>query len=316
MTYPLNLLTRKVGGRKFCPVAAKSATGTGTPEMYKRIGASNQRLFLRPCFRADVNNSLSMGLCGADFGQAGFLYASSSKPRIAPPYSDWNQNGGEFNPKYKASIMSNITILASTIRIIDGKYSLNDLHTAAGGAAKHQPNRFLRLEQTQELIAEIKSSYPDMGSEPVKTTNGGANKGTYVCKELVYAYAMWVSPKFNLAVIRAFDSLQASSSPALAAKTTVPRLAAPKTTIITTIEAGCAPVTRTVYGDVAVMPESTAVALLDEVSGAMQFMADAYNRLDAVRVAVAEASGVVFDADGSAKRRADAAREFLRNWGG
>ena len=209
--------------------------------------------------------------------------------------------------------MSNITILGSAVRQFNNLYSLNDLHAAAGGESNNQPAFFLRTAQTKKLIAEITSA--NMQSAPVVTATSGENKGTYVCKPLVYAYAMWVSAKFHLAVINAFDALQASSSPAPAAKTTVPRLAAPKTTIITTIEAGCAPVTRTVYGDVAVMPESTAVALLDEVSGAMQFMADAYNRLDAVRVAVTEASGVVFDADGSAKRRADAAREFLRNWG-
>lgn len=103
--------------------------------------------------------------------------------------------------------MTDLTLGTSAIRQLDGLYSLNDLHAAAGGEAKNQPALFMRNDQTQALIAEIHSTDSQSAS---KTINGGPNRGTYVCRELVYAYAMWISPKFNLQVIRAFDALHAA----------------------------------------------------------------------------------------------------------
>ncbi len=41
----------------------------------------------------------------------------------------------------------------------------------------------------------------------VNVINGGNNRGTYVIKKLVYAYAMWISPTFNLHVIEAYETL-------------------------------------------------------------------------------------------------------------
>ncbi len=109
-----------------------------------------------------------------------------------------------------------LTVLNTEIRIHDGLYSLNDLHRAAGGEKKHEPHRWLRNDQTKALIEEIECS-PDLGITPVKVIKGnradGAPQGTYACKELVYAYAMWISAKFHLHVIRAFDALVSGEQP-------------------------------------------------------------------------------------------------------
>lgn len=96
-------------------------------------------------------------------------------------------------------------IVANTqvTRDAQGLFSLNDLHRAGGGEQRHRPKYWLENQQTQELVQEIGKG----GNPPLATRRGGKSPGTYVCKELVYAYAMWISPKFHLAVIRAYDAM-------------------------------------------------------------------------------------------------------------
>ncbi|MGF2683428.1 KilA-N domain-containing protein [Acinetobacter johnsonii] len=93
----------------------------------------------------------------------------------------------------------------------DGRYCLNDLHKASGGDKKHQPAYFIRNQQTKDLIAEIENPFngasANLQMPAVGKLNDGKNNGTYVVKELVYSYAMWISAKFHLMVIRAYDSL-------------------------------------------------------------------------------------------------------------
>ena len=119
-----------------------------------------------------------------------------------------------------ANLTPTLFIDDNPIRVIDGLYSLNDLHKASGALKKHQPANFMRLDSTQELIFEINQdsythSNPNLSSSDMRSLNKafitilgkGKEQGVYVCKELVYAYAMWISAKFNLLVIRTFDGL-------------------------------------------------------------------------------------------------------------
>jgi len=89
------------------------------------------------------------------------------------------------------------------------QYCINDLHKAAGALSKDQPSKFLLLDSTKELVDEINKDRNLVleQNQAVKVINGGSQQGTYVAKELVYAYAMWISPKFSLQVIRAYDAL-------------------------------------------------------------------------------------------------------------
>ena len=102
--------------------------------------------------------------------------------------------------------MSNLAILKTSIRSYGNLYSLNDLHKASGNAEKHRPSLFVRLDTTQDLISEIQKEVKS-ADLIFKTTGGRGMRGTYACEELVIAYAMWISPKFHLIVLRAFLNL-------------------------------------------------------------------------------------------------------------
>ena len=99
------------------------------------------------------------------------------------------------------------TIAETVINMVDGLYSLNDLHKASGNIEKHQPAFFIRNQEVTELAKEIMQSANLQSDQVIRKVNGGHNRGTYACKEIVYRYAMWISPKLALIVIRAFDAM-------------------------------------------------------------------------------------------------------------
>jgi hypothetical protein len=112
------------------------------------------------------------------------------------------------NMKPQNLVISGITIKQDS----NSYYRLNDLHKASGGEARHQPARWVAIQQTQELILELTNeSVTDIQVtqqiQPLMVKQGGSNQGTYVCRELVLAYATWVSAKFHLHVIRAYDAV-------------------------------------------------------------------------------------------------------------
>lgn len=65
-----------------------------------------------------------------------------------------------------------------------GRFCLNDLHKASGGAKKDQPANFTSKQVAQDLVEELYSL--DSRITPI-VTQRGINGGTYVVKELVYA---------------------------------------------------------------------------------------------------------------------------------
>ena len=108
--------------------------------------------------------------------------------------------------------MSNLAILNTSIRSHENLFSLNDLHQASGGKSKHQPSFFIRLDTTKDLVAEIEKDSETKALKTIRGTQGG----TYACEELVIAYAMWISPKFHLIVLRAFLAMHRNQPQQLA----------------------------------------------------------------------------------------------------
>ena len=85
----------------------------------------------------------------------------------------------------------------------NGLYSINDLHRASGGLAKHRPENWYRLQATINLISFLESQLINQqNGKVIETVSGkdvgsqeknpcipiGDIQGTFVCREMVVAY--------------------------------------------------------------------------------------------------------------------------------
>lgn len=105
---------------------------------------------------------------------------------------------------------SSVTIEGITVhQDTSGRYRLNAILEAAEKAGMSRsdgrPKEWLQTDQAQIMTAALKGENPPV--EPIVIEKGRYG-GSFVCRELVYAYAMWLNPVFALKVIRKFDEVQ------------------------------------------------------------------------------------------------------------
>lgn len=139
----------------------------------------------------------------------------------------------------------------------NGLYSLMDLHKSSGLGKNYIPSQFLRNKQTMSLISALESEH---GKEnTMQARHGGASAGYCACKELVVAYAMWLSPEFYSKVVKTFIHI-AEGNEMAAMREAGTKAALSRLKILTseyTALKGCAPVG---YQD------SAAIAAIERVS--------------------------------------------------
>lgn len=99
--------------------------------------------------------------------------------------------------------MNNLPVMIANNNVScdeNGLYSLNDLHKASGGEKRHEPNRWLRKQEVQEVIKKAEKDTP----QKWVVTKEGKNGGTWVDRILLGMYASWISPEFHILVYETF----------------------------------------------------------------------------------------------------------------
>lgn len=81
-------------------------------------------------------------------------------------------------------------------------WNLNAMHQAAGGEERKAPAKWLRNQQTQELISALAEEETTPNLSSFIEAREGRSGGTWACPELALAYAHWLDARFYLACNR------------------------------------------------------------------------------------------------------------------
>ncbi|AJJ23737.1 kilA-N domain protein [Yersinia enterocolitica] len=101
-----------------------------------------------------------------------------------------------------------VSVNGVSVRIDEeGRYNLNDLHTAAvanGEATESQrPSVFLRSAQIKRFVKALEAKAQKSALEtnqPLRVIKGGDEPGVWGVELLAIRYAAWIKPEFEIEV--------------------------------------------------------------------------------------------------------------------
>mgnify|MGYP001942388819 CR=1 FL=1 len=118
----------------------------------------------------------------------------------------------------KGQTVVTLELFGSPIDCVDGMMSLNAIRKAylysigeGPSSTMKRIDNWLMNSSTVDLIDYLidnRAEFNYLESQEVKfTIEGRYYGGTYVCRELAHAYAMWLDPRYAAHVLKAFDEL-------------------------------------------------------------------------------------------------------------
>lgn len=101
--------------------------------------------------------------------------------------------------------MDSLVLNGTEIRVDEhGRYCLTDLWKAGGSIETKKPSKFEKTERHSELVEILKGR--NLPFNPYEKTRGRYNGGTWTTKEMIIAYAIYVSADMHMKVIDVFIS--------------------------------------------------------------------------------------------------------------